>query len=355
MYEPRLSTEVLVPRDKAWWTFLALSAEFSNQSSDVVFVRQASESAHALYVDAALISSLPRNLRADARVIVILWDGYQSFLEYGKSIDEVERRVEKLEIRTVGDPSEWVQRCRGDSGRFKLLFPQGKQLYNVEMLRQRMGIFSFPDHIAKMEIVHRSMLISGKVAIQLFLGGRCKEYLRTKYVFCGQTGLETLRKYCASFGMAIDRFGYPEGGLRCDEDFIADWIATILRNREHWASRIVTRGLFRLIALRALYKSKRNEIFLNIYPRVNINAYQTEMFFRRHYFLEFGGINGDEAIYPRTADIAFLGRKMIRFDSTTAIQRMMKLDDLDIPGLSSFIKWCGEEVTSRLEFFNSNI
>jgi hypothetical protein len=355
MQEHYLKAEILVQRVKLWWTILALSAGWSDQFDELKFVRKASGRVRFLFADAALISSLPQDLHANTHVTVILWDGYQSYLEYKDAIDELGKRVRELEIRAVGDPSEWDNNCC-DSGRLGLLFPQRAECYSREMLHpDRFNRFSFDNALARLEVIHRSKLISGKVGLQLLIGGRTKEYLRTKYVFCGQTGFETLLRHYQLFGPDDENFSYSDRGLGCDDAFITARLSSILRNRRHWGSKMMTRGLLRLVALRALYKSRREEIFLNVYPAININAYQTGMFFRRHVFLEFGGISGNEFIYPRTADIAFHGRQMIRFDSEAAIKRMMELDEGDSSGLSSFTKWYGEQVISQLDHYASTV
>jgi len=155
MDEKRSRAEVLVPRGKAWWTLLALSADFPQTIPELRFVREASGVARALYVDAALISSLPKQLQADTQVTVILWDGYQSYLEYKDVISELKTHVRSLRIRAVGDPSEW-DKYSCDSESCGLFFPQCEQLYSREMLR-RGPLFSFSDPFLKAQTHHRTL------------------------------------------------------------------------------------------------------------------------------------------------------------------------------------------------------
>ena len=137
--------------------------------------------------------------------------------------------------------------------------------------------------------------------------------------------------------------------MLCDRHFLATWLNAIVRNKTRWTRQIVTRALLRLIALRKLFEVRRRDIFLNIYPEENVNAYQAGNLFKRHIFLEFGGINGDELIYPRTADIYLQDRQTIRIDVAQTMKKIATLDECDVHGQSELISWYEEEVLSALD------
>ncbi len=341
----KLKIEVLVPKAFVWWTFLALAADPFDQFAEIKFVKDLSESADVVIVDACFLGRIVK-AQSGARVIVLLWDGYQNYLVHKSAIEEISQRVRQVELRIVGDPSELDARYRSPNqcGR---LYTQRDAAYDKSILSsEKMKAISFSSPFTKMMVLHRSTIISLKVVTQLILGRRCLNYMRTKFVFCGQSGLPTLQAYCRSYGIGPDDCAYDGGGLNCDQPFIVRWVAAIQERRDDPTSPLVARALLRLIALRALAKSRGGEIFLNIYPEKNVNAYQAGMLFKRHVFLEFGGINGDEAIYPRTADLAFHKRYLVRFDSTNAVQRLYELTEGDVDAMVSFVAWYEEQVLS---------
>jgi hypothetical protein len=93
---------------------------------------------------------------------------------------------------------------------------------------------------------------------------------------------------------------------------------------------------------------RSQEIFLNIYPDPNVNAYQAGTLFRKHTFLDFGGVNGDEEIYPRAADILFHQRETIRFDPREAMQRLREIDGNNDAAIDTFLTWYSQSILSRL-------
>ena len=108
------------------------------------------------------------------------------------------------------------------------------------------------------------------------------------------------------------------------------WVNSIAHKKRSWTDLIVIRALLRLIALRKVCEIAGRDIFLNVFPEANINSYQAEMLFRRHIFFDFGGINGDETIYPRSADLNLFKRHVIRFDSRLHLQRLLALKQSEI-------------------------
>jgi hypothetical protein len=126
-------------------------------------------------------------------------------------------------------------------------------------------------------------------------------------------------------------------------------VAAIHQRPHQWTNGIVLRALLRSLALRSLAEARQQEIFTNIYPDPNVNAYQAGWLFRKHIFLDFGGINGDEAVYPRAADILFHQRRTIRFDRSEALQRLQSMDGSDPAASEAFLSWYGRSILAQLE------
>jgi hypothetical protein len=117
----------------------------------------------------------------------------------------------------------------------------------------------------------------------------------------------------------------------------------------YWANQVVIRALLRFIALRTLATKLGNDLFLNFYPEPNINAYQAEMLFKSHVFLDFGGNQGDEAIYPRAADLLILKRKVIRFDLRASAIDLWNVRHIDQNSVKEFLRGYQEFVISTLD------
>jgi hypothetical protein len=343
-----VKAEVFVSKTHTWWTLLAIAGGLAEGFDEVSFVKLLGRMADVVIIDAALIDEAIDRVHSRSLALVILWDGYQSYRKYEKAIEKLAKHVAKVEIRSVGDPSEWDAKCEPRG--CKVLFSQSKSAYDQDILSaERMKVISFPGTLTRYFVVNRSTLISCKVLTQMIIGGRFFDYMHTKFVFCGQSGLGTLHRYAEEYGIPPIECVHEMGGVRCDESFFVRWIGAVLRNKASWSNRIVSRALLRLIALRALFKAREDEIFLNLYPARNINAYQAGLLFKHHAFLEFGGLNGEEAIYPRTADLAFHARRVIRFERIDAIRHMHGLDGEGSPAISQFIAGYERYVLSKLE------
>jgi hypothetical protein len=126
-------------------------------------------------------------------------------------------------------------------------------------------------------------------------------------------------------------------------------VRALHEKKGYWANQIVARALLRFIALGILATGKKGDLFLNIYPEPNINAYQAGMLFKNHVFLDFGGSLGDEAVYPRAADLLLLKRKVIRFDLRTPAIDLWKVRHNDQNSVKGFLKGYQEFVISTLD------
>ena len=101
--------------------------------------------------------------------------------------------------------------------------------------------------------------------------------------------------------------------------------------------------------LAPVYRIKDADLFLNIFPDTNINAYQAGMLFKSHIFLDFGGSHGDETVYPRTADLLFLNRKVIRFDRRVSTTDLWNVRVNDRASIGGFLRRYQETVLSVLD------
>jgi hypothetical protein len=73
---------------------------------------------------------------------------------------------------------------------------------------------------------------------------------------------------------------------------------------------LAAKAVTRIYVLSALVASDLKTHFV-FYPQKSINIYQSS-FLRRNIYLDFGGINGDELVYPRYADLLVRGKEPYR-------------------------------------------
>ncbi|TRZ76717.1 MAG: hypothetical protein D4R94_04365 [Chitinophagaceae bacterium] len=94
---------------------------------------------------------------------------------------------------------------------------------------------------------------------------------------------------------------------------------------------IIFKSLFRFILIRLLIK--QGLITIIKYPEEYIRIYNSN-WYNRHTFIDFGGVNGYEKIYPRVADMIYNQLPFVQFD-----QEEMKLcqQKNSIADLASFI------------------
>jgi hypothetical protein len=337
-----LTADILVPREFVWWTFLALAADPQNPFRRIQFVSRLSATSDVAIIDSRLLPLDDHLLRQKRSIAVLLWDGYQSYLQLQPAIDHVRHVAQQFELRVVGSFHE-LETTHGIPCR--PLFPQTVTAYNKSIFsRQSLSRFNFEKPSSKLALLHRSDLLSLKAFLQLASSGRMARYRQTRLVYCGQSGIETLKSYAADYGLASD----VSQDNASQREYLCAWLAAIRRRPHQWTNAIILRALLRRIALRQLAEA-RHDIFMNIYPDPNVNAYQAGWLFRKHTFLDFGGINGDEAVYPRAADILLHQRKTIRFDRTEALQRLQNVDSSDPAALEAFLSWYRYSILSRLD------
>ena len=275
-------------------------------------------------------------------------DGYHAFRERESLFLRLSELSGKIELRTVGDSMESKAYAPFD---WRPLFTQQPEIYrNKEAISDWMRKVSFSRPFGRFMLVHRSKLISAKVLLQLILQNRIQEYKRTKYVYCGDSGLATLEKHSAIYGIEPETIPKRLGaGSFCAADLVSLWLNALHRANGHWTNRIVMRALLRFIALSTLAANRGHELFLNFFPEPNINAYQAGMFFKNHLFLDFGGILGDELVYPRSADLLLLNRKVIRFDLVPPALDLRRLEAGDLAGVDRIVKRYQDFVISALD------
>jgi hypothetical protein len=342
-----MKAEVLVPRTHVWWAVLALAADSSDRFEEIRFVDRLTGSPEVIIVVPTSIDRVVDRIHEVSKVVILLWDGCRGYLEARPSIEKVRKRARQTELRVVGDI--WAGEQGLPEGICRHLFNQSSTAYDRRRLfsevRKR---FAFPTRLQKMAVLYRPQLIAGKVLMHLLTRNRFIEYLRTSYVFCGQSGLGTLRMLSMEFGIDPEECKYSSGGVECDRDFLLCWLNAIVSAKERLTRQIAAKSIVRLIALRKLRECFGEKIFMNIYPEPNINVYQAQGLFQRHVFFEFGGINGGEPIYPRTADILLQQRRMLRFDTETAVRNLLNMNKADSDAASVFVSLYEEEVLSTI-------
>lgn len=341
------NTEVLVPRATAWWTFLALAADPSSPSEKIAFVSELSSKSGVAIVDSRLLPQDERLLKEKSRVAVLLWDGYKGYLDHQPKVDRVRDLAPNVELWIVGDLGDFQA---VEPTPCKQLFVQEEGCYSRSIFQAvSMRRFSFDNAFTKFEIVNRSSIISLKVLLQLLKKREWSHYARTKYVYCGLSGLEILEFHCARYGVETGGSFHTMLEQCSRRELISRWVAAVQRRSQGWPDKIVMRALLRFLGLSALLASGRQDLFLNLSPKTNKNVYQAGRLFKDHIFLDFGGINGDELVYPRAADILLQGRRTIRYDLKPAMKRLLDVSPDDDASVLSFLSWYDDLVLSGLD------
>jgi hypothetical protein len=346
MQERDLTADILVPKEFVWWTFLALAADPLSPFAHMNFVPELSVRSDAAIIDSRFLPQDDDLLRKKSRVTVLLWDGYQSYLEHQELIDHARRLCQHVELHVVGSTSQ-IEANHSIS--CKPLFVQSGGIYNKSIFSpERFRRFSFQKPYSRVALLYRSKIVSLKALSQLMTSRRLEQYKHTHFVYCGQSGLERLKSYAADYELGSITFPTGMAPEFSERPFLSKWLTAIRRQPDRWTNDIVLRSLLRWIALKRISEMRSQESFLNIYPDPNVNAYQAGMLFRKHTFLDFGGVNGDEEVYPRAADILFHQRKTIRFDPREAMQRLREIDGNNDPSVDTFLSWYAQFILSRL-------
>src|SRR5208337_2597447 len=97
----------------------------------------------------SLIDRRSLQLNKRVAVVVLLYDGYQTFLQYEGAIAAIGARSKEIELWAVGDLAE-IEARLGSSTSCRLLFPQkADSYYNARLLLQAGKHIAFQSRIAK--------------------------------------------------------------------------------------------------------------------------------------------------------------------------------------------------------------
>ena len=345
----RARIEVKVPKELVWWTSIALASRHPDVADDFRFVSKPSGTATTLIIDFKSLSAICTEVPPITRLVALLWNGYESCLELRAGFPGDLEKFNGLETMIVGDVAagDACKRCSIPCSR---LFPQDMEQYRWSRTLSRIRQYStsFPP-INRFLLLHRPLVISGKVLVQLFVQRRLTEYARTRFVFCGQSGWTTLTRYARHYGLSCRTHGLNNDGLGATDAFLLGWLEALRCRDRDWTWRVVGRALLRLIAIRTIHRSCGKRLFLNLVPKSSLNAYQAGALFKKHVFLEFGGIHGDELVYPRTADLAIFGRQVLRFDTRASLEELSSIRSEDPLVLHRFLKSYEQQIVSTLE------
>jgi len=340
------ATEVLVPKAFEWWTFLALATNPEHRFDELSFVPKIGSQSRTVVIDCHFLKEHMKFLRGKGRILVIFWDGCQSYLDnYSQLLDLAEGSA-RPELLFVGDLPPTELRTDFDC---RLLFSQDAGDYRPEWLFELAKIKS-SRRFAKAGLKYRSLLISAKVLLQLLIYHRIKEYNGTNFVYCGDSGLAKLAGFCDGYGLSVAEFPRTLRDVFDETAFASQWLMAVRHLPGLWSNRFIMRSLLRFLALKALVDSNEKSIFLNIYPDPNINVYQAGLLFREHTFLDFGGAHGDERIYPRSADLLFLNRRSIRFDIRQPMEEWLDSNEMGPADVLPYIVRFREQILLQFSY-----
>lgn len=117
-------------------------------------------------------------------------------------------------------------------------------------------------------------------------------------------------------------------------------LSSILENTEYAKTQdlfksqrktVLFKSIFRLVMLRVL--SLKGLLTIIDYPAEYLRIYNSN-FYRQHLFIDFGGANGYECIYPRVADMVFNRLSFFQFDQDGMLSCQ---DNLLADGLAVYI------------------
>src|SRR6202000_309365 len=227
-----LTADILVPKEFVWWTFLALSADPLNPFARMNFAPELSISSDVAIVDSRLLPHDDDLLRKKSRVAVLLWDGYQSYLEHQELIDHARLLCPPFELHVVGSTSQIEAR---HSFLCKPLFVQSGGMYNKNIFPpERFRRFSFQGRHSRLALQNRSKVVSLKALSQLVTSRRLQQYTQTHFVYCGQSGLERLRSYAADYELGSITFPTGMAAESSERLFFSKWVTAIFRPPALW-------------------------------------------------------------------------------------------------------------------------
>jgi hypothetical protein len=243
-----LTADILVPKEFVWWTFLALSADPLNPFARMNFVPELSVSSDVAIVDSRLLPQNDDLLRGKSRIAVLLWDGYQSYLEHQELIDRARLLCRHFELHVVGSTSQ-IGASHAIS--CKPLFVQSGGMYNKSIFSpERFRRFSFQEPYSRRALQYRSTIVSLKALSQLVTSRRLEQYKHTHFVYCGQSGLERLKSYAADYELGSTTFPTGMAAEFSERPFLSKWLSAIRRQADKWTNDIVLRSLLRWIAIK---------------------------------------------------------------------------------------------------------
>lgn len=107
---------------------------------------------------------------------------------------------------------------------------------------------------------------------------------------------------------------------------------------------VIFKSILRYAILLSL--QKQGKIYLIQYPNSYLSLYNTRLY-KKHLFLDFGGINGYEKVYPRMADIIFNRLKYYQFNQNNMEECQYSLN---ANKLNNYIQ---QEITSLYQLHNN--
>jgi hypothetical protein len=292
---------VVVPRQFYWWTALALIAKEDlrtfhihlRESIPVEPVSNLIVSSHYMREVGAVDA-----LRRATSAALLCWDGLQN-VRVWQSL-----HVDATDMARVGYFGVGCNRFTVQESLWRPLYDQNDALYRGARPfdSPRLVVDGWAQRRA---LTWRRPLITLKHARQ-----RPRDVLapRPRLVFAGQSGRWTLQHLIPSPTSAIVRQAMREihsfEQFRQNMSFSLLDLVGALRGEEGLRGNdwyLAAKALLRLETLAQLVRQTDRHTLL-FYPAKNVNVYQSALR-SDDIYLDFGGMNGDERIYPRYADL----------------------------------------------------
>lgn len=307
--------DVVVPKQFNWWAALAMLLnprydEFSRlrfrDSIPIDAPDNLAVSSHLLRYPLSRIA-----LRQANHAEVLLWDGLRDFGESAHEIATLRQARGQLQVSAVGR-----NRHLDAAIAYDLLYAQ-----DLDRYRNFDASYSF--YLSRAEVVegvaerwrlrHRRSLITVKHAFQrpADVGSR-----RRELVFAGQSGRLTLGAAAAlttplmqRFVTALREFEVSRRSLDVPLEAVVHHLL-VEQSLRGYGWFLAAKSVTRAYLLEALHRAGLPCNF-TFYPAANVNVYQSRLL-RKGLYLDFGSANGEEEVYPRSADLLIADKEVLR-------------------------------------------
>jgi hypothetical protein len=308
------SLNIVVPRTFFWWSALAVLADPAfDRYRSVRFSSTLPQDEGDVWISSELAEEANREALADRESLsILLWDGWQSHrrLTAAARVKHSDL-VDRVTYLAVGD-SRLGRFPGGPASR--LLFVQDERRYRGLPHRIRAeGARLVSTRSESLTMRHRVGLLTAKHALR---EPRSVVQDPRQVIFAGQSGRITLSRHPGASEGVRARFLQEVLEFETGTGRISTSIPEAVRaflgepGPADDAAALMINALTRVFVLERIARADIAHRML-FFPHSNVNIYQSRLL-PSSVYLDFGGMNGSELVYPRYADLLALGKTVAR-------------------------------------------